>query len=110
MKTRRKTPDRIINLFLVAFFIYCYLIIYCKAVALGYKVSELEKNCQQLKNWNQYYRSQILKEISLDKVKARAEKMNLSLEIPETWRIFSFADTETEINRETSNAHAEQLR
>ncbi len=109
MRTRRKIPDWITNLSLIAIFIFCYLIIYCKAVALGYKVSELERNCQQLKNWNQYYRSKILQELSLEKVKARAARMNLSLEIPETWRIISFVNTETDIRRD-NNAHAQESR
>ncbi len=110
MKTRRRKPDWITNLFLVAAFTFCYLIIYCKAVALGYRVSDLERTCKQLKNWNQYYRSQILRELSLEKVKQRAEKMNLSLEIPETWRIISLANSETEIEKKDKSAHAEELR
>lgn len=106
MKKRRKVPDWMTNVSIVAFFIFCYLIIYCKVVALGYRVSELEKNYQQMKSWNQYYRSQILKELSLEKVKQRAEKMNLSLGIPETWRILSLTETETENFRRDNNAHA----
>ncbi|MCX7706276.1 MAG: hypothetical protein N2115_08505 [bacterium] len=101
-------PDWITNLFLIAIFIFCYLIVYCKAVALGYKVSEFERRCQQMKNWNQYYRSQILKELSLENVKCRAASMNLSLEIPETWRIISLSTTDdTEIQRD-NKAHAEE--
>lgn len=107
MRNRRKIPDWIINLSLIGVFIFCYLIIYCKAVALGYKVSELERNCQQIKNWNQYYRSQILKELSFEKVKTRAADMNLLLEIPESWRIISFVNSESDVQRD-NNAHAEE--
>ncbi|MCM8829150.1 MAG: hypothetical protein NC902_07735 [Candidatus Omnitrophica bacterium] len=108
MIVRRKKPDWLLNIVFVTVFIFCYLIIYCKAVAMGYKVSELEKNCQQLKNWNQYYRSQILKELSLERVKSRVEKMNLSLAIPETWRIVSIDYSESETGGIDKNAHAEE--
>ncbi|MCM8816526.1 MAG: hypothetical protein NC913_03315 [Candidatus Omnitrophica bacterium] len=106
-RSRRKVPDWITNLSLIGLFMFCYLIIYSKTLALGYKVSELERNYQQLKNWNQYYRSQILKELSLEKVKERAIKMNLSLEIPTTWRIITFVSSETDIQKD-NNAHAEE--
>ncbi|MCM8815436.1 MAG: hypothetical protein NC937_00870 [Candidatus Omnitrophica bacterium] len=106
MRIRRKKPDWLLNIALATVFLFCYLIIYCKAVALGYKVSELEKNCQQLKNWNQYYRSLILRELSLERVKLRMEKNNLSLTIPETWRIISFDDPLGETESKDKNAHA----
>ncbi|MCM8764071.1 MAG: hypothetical protein NC830_01720 [Candidatus Omnitrophica bacterium] len=108
MRVRRKTPDWLLNIVFASTCIFCYLIIYCKAVAMGYKVSELERKRQQLENWNQYYRSQILKELSLERVKERAEKMNLSLEIPESWRIVSIDITGTETDTWDKNAHAEE--
>jgi len=99
-------PHWISNITLISVFIFCYLVIYCKAIALGYRVSDLEKKYQQLKNWNSYYRSQILKELSLDKVKQRAGKLNLSLEIPDDWRIIDLVDSETQEKSGDKKAYA----
>ncbi len=106
MRVRRKVPDWISNLAIVAVFTFAYLVIYCKALTLGYRVSELEKKCEQLKTWNQYYRSLILKDLSYEKVRTRVEKMNLSLEIPENWRIIYLAENEKDVSTEKNTAHA----
>lgn len=108
MKNRRMLPQWVSNLALIFVFIFCYLILYCKVIALGYKVSALERQSQQLKNWNQYYRSQILKEMSFEKVKKRAEKLNLSLEIPTGWRIIEVEKTENPDRKTSRYANAEQ--
>ena|GEM_PF-778611 len=109
MKKGRMLPHWVSNVALISVFVFCYLIIYCNVIALGYKVSKLEKQYQQLQNWNQYYRSQILKELSLEKVKQRAAKMNLSLEIPAQWRIVDITNIETQLkNGNGNNAYAEE--
>ncbi|HOK80111.1 MAG TPA: hypothetical protein PK303_05160 [bacterium] len=109
MKKGRMLPRWVSNVVLISVFVFCYLIIYCNVIALGYKVSTLEKQYQQMKNWNDYYRSQILKELSLEKVKQRAIKMNLSLEIPNQWRIVEITSSETETdNRNKNHAYGEE--
>ena len=94
MRNRRMLPQWISNLALASVFVFCYLILSCKVIVISYKVSDLEKQLQQLRNWNQYYRSQILKEMSFEKVKLRAEKLNLSLEVPDKWSIVQINEPE----------------
>ncbi len=108
MKNRRMLPQWISNLAFASVFVFCYLIVYCKVIAIGYKVSDLEKQLQQLKNWNQYYRIQIQRELSFEKVKLRAEKLNLSLEIPDRWRIIEVEGAENSNGRISKYANAEQ--
>ncbi len=77
-------------------------------MAIGYQVSEMEKQLQQLKGWNQYYRGQLLRETSFEKVKHRAEQFNLSLEIPDKWRIVELQKAENANGEITNYANAQE--
>jgi len=88
-------PDWVPNLLLASFFIFCYLVFSCKIITISYRISSLDKTYKQLKGWNQYYHTQILKEFSLDRVKSRVVKADPLLEIPGDWRVIEVEEPKT---------------
>lgn len=89
----RLLPNWVPNIILFSVFFFLIVYFSCKSIALGYKMSKLAGTCQDLKSWNQYYRTEVLKEFSEEKIRLKVEKMNLSLSVPEDWRIKEIEDT-----------------
>jgi len=95
VRKRRKLPEWIPNIVLGSVLLLAYVLMSCNIIALGYKIAAVSKRYEQLKGWNQYYRSRILAESSSGRVRMKARAFNLPLEIPQDWSVREILHAET---------------
>jgi len=85
--TRRKIPLWIPNIILGSILLLTYVLLTCRITALGYRIASISKRYEELKSWNQYYKSRILSESASGRIQTKAKALNLSLEIPQNWAV-----------------------
>jgi hypothetical protein len=100
MKKRgRLLPNWIPNIMIISFVVFINVFFSCQIIAISYKLSKMSDTYQNLKSWGQYYHAQILKEISEENIREKAEKMGLALKIPESWKIQEINDNQYVTNQ-----------
>jgi len=95
----------ILNTGLLSFFVFSYLVIACKTMALGYAVSRAMQENEQLRSWNRFYQSRVLMEFSRERIRERVKQLGIPLEDPSNWRVIVIEDSNNSF-QETGKAEA----
>ncbi|MBN1445031.1 MAG: hypothetical protein JW957_02850 [Candidatus Omnitrophica bacterium] len=105
MKKKRVSLSTLgISLILVWAFLCSYVFIYCKIVAIGYRMEEAKKRFEELDMINKNCKAEILMLSSPENLLKNAKMRNMELVNPSRW---CYVDIEIDKNKGTMNDTAE---